>query len=232
MKALLLALLTVGLVAAPARSQEPPAPPAPPAPAAEPPPTPAANLDALQPCGARAARYEGAKGFDVVVTRIGRASVENPLRPLTPEVSQVLQVVIGAKSATAYGPDLTALRRGPASTALEAQLGAAIRWDAALPALPDPLPIVAEDGTPLAALAFRTCIAPPAVAAPPVSARGTRGNGKGNGKGNGNGNAKGDRKGAGKGTAQADGTGKPAPRRDSAPKAPPGFHVPQGAISE
>ncbi len=231
MRALLLTLLTVGLVAGPARSQDAKAPPAmekaPPA-VEQAPPTPAANLDALQPCGARAARYAGAKGFDVVVTRLGRASVANPLRPLTPEVSQVLQVVIAAKPATAYGPDLTALRRGPAPAALEAQLGAPIRWEAALPDLPDPLPIVAEDGTPLASLAFRACIDPPAVAAPPVAARGTRENGNGNGKGN----SKGDRKGAGKGTAQGDGNGKPAPRRESAPKAPPGFHVPQGAISE
>ena len=241
MRTLLLALLAAGLAAAQARAQDVPPPLPAPAPEAEP-ATPAANLDALQPCGARAARYEGAKGFDVAVTRIGRASVANPLRPLTPEISQVLQVVIAAKPATAYGPDLATLRRGPAPAALETQLGAPIRWEAALPALPDPLPVVAEDGTPLASLAFRTCIDPPAVTAPPVAARGTKGNGKRD--------ARGSRKGNATETAPADAAAnpneagkettpaavrrpaKPAPRKDAAPKAPPGFHVPQGAIAE
>ncbi|MCJ2006470.1 hypothetical protein [Methylobacterium sp. J-092] len=259
MRTFLLALLAAGLAAAPAQAQvAPPAPAAPapvPAPAPEPaPPTPAADLAVLQPCGARAARFEGAKGFDVVVTRIGRASIANPLRPLTPETSQVLQVVIAAKPATAYGPDLTALRRGPAPAALETQLGAPIRWENGLPDLPDPLPIVAEDGTPLAALAFRACIDPPAVAAPPVVARGTKGNGQGASKGAGRGNAKGNAKGNAQGNAleagPADGApdpsgagqepakaaarrpAKPAPRKDAAPKVPPGFHVPQGAIAE
>ena len=249
MRTLLLALLAAGLAAAQARAQDVPPPLPAPAPEAEP-ATPAANLDALQPCGARAARYEGAKGFDVAVTRIGRASVANPLRPLTPEISQVLQVVIAAKPATAYGPDLATLRRGPAPAALETQLGAPIRWEAALPALPDPLPIVAEDGTPLASLAFRTCIDPPAVAAPPVAARGTKGNGKRDAKGAEKGAEKGNRKGNPTETAPADGASntneagkettpaavrrpaKPAPRKDAAPKAPPGFHVPQGAIAE
>lgn len=254
MRTFLLALLAAGLAAAPAQAQvAPPVPPAPaaPAPAPEPaPPTPAADLAVLQPCGARAARFEGAKGFDVVVTRIGRASIANPLRPLTPETSQVLQVVIAAKPATAYGPDLTALRRGPAPAALETQLGAPIRWENGLPDLPDPLPIVAEDGTPLAALAFRACIDPPAVAAPPVVARGTKGNGQGAGRGAGRGNAKGNAKGNALEAGPADGApdpsgagqepakaaarrpAKPAPRKDAAPKAPPGFHVPQGAIAE
>ncbi|MCJ2106088.1 hypothetical protein MKK70_12015 [Methylobacterium sp. E-041] len=255
MRTFLLALLAAGLAAAPAQAQvSPPAPAAPapvPAPAPEPAlPTPAADLAVLQPCGARAARFEGAKGFDVVVTRIGRASIANPLRPLTPETSQVLQVVIAAKPATAYGPDLTALRRGPAPAALETQLGAPIRWENGLPDLPDPLPIVAEDGTPLAALAFRACIDPPAVAAPPVVARGTKGNGQGASKGAGRGNAKGNAKGNALEAGPADGApdpsgagqepakaaarrpAKPAPRKDAAPKAPPGFHVPQGAIAE
>ncbi len=255
MRTFLLALLAAGLAAAPAQAQvAPPAPAAPapvPAPAPEPAlPTPAADLAVLQPCGARAARFEGAKGFDVVVTRIGRASIANPLRPLTPETSQVLQVVIAAKPATAYGPDLTALRRGPAPAALETQLGAPIRWENGLPDLPDPLPIVAEDGTPLAALAFRACIDPPAVAAPPVVARGTKGNGQGASKGAGRGNAKGNAKGNALEAGPADGApdpsgagqepakaaarrpAKPAPRKDAAPKAPPGFHVPQGAIAE
>ncbi|WP_375462670.1 hypothetical protein [uncultured Methylobacterium sp.] len=165
-------------------------------------PTPAALVPA-QPCGTRAARYAGERDFEVFVTRLGRASLENPLRPLTPEVTQVLQVTIAGKLATAYGPDLTALRRGAAPAALEAQLGTAIRWEAALPALPDPLAIVAEDGAPLATLAFRDCAEPPAVKAPPAAARKDR---------------------AGPRARAAS-----APK---VPKAPPGFSVPQGAIAE
>ncbi|WP_375457348.1 hypothetical protein [uncultured Methylobacterium sp.] len=212
------AWLAAGLAAGPARAQGVPPPAQAPAAQTLPgqePPTAAANLAALQPCGARAARYEGEKGFGIFVTRIGRVRVDNPLRPLTPEVTQVLQVVIGARPATAYGPDLTTLRRGGAPGALEAQLGAPIRWEAALPDLPDPLAIVAEDGAPLATLAFRACTEAPAVKAPPVAARR---DGKGDGKRN------------------AEGDGKPPPRKGArataAPKAPPGFQVPQGAIAE
>lgn len=188
------ASLAALLAASPARAQGVQAP--------EAPPTPAANLAVVQPCGARAARYAGAKGFALSVTRIGRASVENPLRPLTPEVTQVLQVVIGAKAATAYGPDLAALRRGPAAGALEAQLGAPVRWEAALPDLPDPLAIVADDGTPLATLAFRDCIDAPVVTAAPAASR------------------------DGKSPRRR------APKATAAPKAPPGFQMPQGAIAE
>ena len=162
-------------------------------------PTPAAPVPA-QPCGAKAARYEGENGFGVFVTRLGRATLENPLRPLTPEVTQVLQVTIAGKPATAYGPDLSALRRGGAPAVLQAQLGAPVKWEAALPELPDPLAIVGEDGTPLAALSFRECTDAPAVKAAPEAARRDR---------------------------------KPAPRAaKTAPKAPPGFSVPQGAIAE
>jgi hypothetical protein len=163
-------------------------------------------------CGAQAARYEGDKGFALWVTRKGRAEIENPLRPLTPEVTEILQVTIAGKAATAYGPDLRALRRGPAPGALEAQVGAPIRWEAALTALPDPITIVSEAGELLARLGFRECTeAPPVKAAPEAKAK------TANDK-----DAKAGRR-----------AGKPAAKAErAAPKAPPGFSLPQGAIGE
>jgi hypothetical protein len=191
-------------------------------PAPEPAPVPAAppaGLNAAMPspvCGAQAARYEGDKGFALWVTRKGRAEIENPLRPLTPEVTEILQVTIAGKAATAYGPDLRALRRGPAPGALEAQVGAPIRWEAALPALPDPITIVSEAGETLARLGFRECTeAPPVKAAP--EAKGKEPKGK---------EARAARR-TGEAGAPA---GKPAAK--AAPKAPPGFSLPQGAIGE
>jgi len=171
-------------------------------------------------CGSQAARFEGEKGFEVFVTRVGRAQVENPLRPLTPETTEVLQVAIGGKLATAYGPDLSALRRGGPPGAIEAQLGTTIRWRETLPPLPDPLSIVSEDGRPLARLGFRECTAAPAVKAPPpVAARKE---------------AK---------PARAAKTREAAPKPEgeavpargqakAAPRVPPGFSLPQGAIGE
>lgn len=125
--------------------------------------TPAAGPAAPSACGAQAARYEDGKGFGLVVTRAGEVRIENPLRPLTPELRHVLQVVIAGKVATAYGSDFAALRRGGAPGTVEALLGGPIRWQGALPALPDPIAIVAEDGAALARLSFRACEDPPAV---------------------------------------------------------------------
>ena len=156
---LMLALLAApAALAAPASqppAQVPPAPvaPAPAEPAPAPDPTPAAAPPAEQPCGTRAARYEGGKGFTMVVTRAGQVKTTNPLRPLTPEVNEVLQVVIAGKVATAYGPDFTSLRRGTAPATIEAMLGGPIRWEPSLPTL--------------AQLAFRACEDPPAVKAAP-----------------------------------------------------------------
>ncbi|MFC6747894.1 hypothetical protein ACFQFG_27640 [Methylobacterium persicinum] len=99
-------------------------------------------------CGVQAARYENGKGFSAAVIRAGEVRIVNPLRPLTPEVTQILEVVIGAKRATAYGPDFTSLRRGGAPQAMQAALGGPITWEAALPPLPETLGIVADDGTP------------------------------------------------------------------------------------
>lgn len=214
-----------------AKAETAPAAPAPEARPAEPLRAPAPAIDrapldatfAAPPtiaCGSQAARFEGEKGFEVFVTRVGRAQVENPLRPLTPETTEVLQVAIGGKLATAYGPDLSALRRGGPPGAIEAQLGTAIRWRETLPPLPDPLSIVSEDGRPLARLGFRECTAAPAVKAPPpVAARKE---------------AK---------PARAAKTREAAPKPEgeavpargqakAAPRVPPGFSLPQGAIGE
>ncbi|KST57799.1 hypothetical protein AO398_06885 [Methylobacterium sp. GXS13] len=170
---LMLALLAApAALAAPASqppAQVPPAPVAPalaePAPAPD--PTPAAAPPAEQPCGTRAARYEGGKGFTMVVTRAGQVKTTNPLRPLTPEVNEVLQVVIAGKVATAYGPDFTSLRRGTAPATIEAMLGGPIRWEPSLPTLADPIAIVTEEGSTLAQLTFRACQDAPAVKAAP-----------------------------------------------------------------
>ncbi|MGT2480198.1 hypothetical protein ACU4GR_18215 [Methylobacterium oryzae CBMB20] len=131
-------------------------------------PTPAAGPTLEQPCGTQAARFESAKGFKMVITRAGQVRTTNPLRPLTPEVNEVLQVVIAGKVATAYGPDFATLRRGGAASGIEAMLGSPIHWEPTLPTFPDPIAIVTEEGTPLAQLTFRACEAPPAVKAPKV----------------------------------------------------------------
>lgn len=170
-------------------------------------------------CGAQAARFEGGKGFEVFVTRVGRAQVENPLRPLTPETTEVLLVAIGGKLATAYGPDLSALRRGGPPGAIEAQLGTSIRWQETLPPLPDPLSIVSEDGRPLVRLGFRECTEAPAVKAPPVAAPKE---------------AKPARSAKTREAAPKPEGETPAARGQAraAPKVPPGFSLPQGAIGE
>jgi hypothetical protein len=136
---------------------------------AAPPPPAASRPDLTVACAERAALYEGPNNFSVWVTRTGLIVVENPLRPLTPETSRVLQVVIAGKAATAYGPDLFALRRGGAPAVLEGTVGGTIRWDATPTPLPDTLNIVSEAGQPLAQLAFQACGEAPAVKAPPVA---------------------------------------------------------------
>ncbi|MGU3467347.1 hypothetical protein ACLBXO_21090 [Methylobacterium sp. C33D] len=167
-------------------------------------PAPAAGPTLEQPCGTQAARFESAKGFKMVITRAGQVRTTNPLRPLTPEVNEVLQVVIAGKVATAYGPDFTTLRRGGAASGIEAMLGSPIHWEQALPTFPDPIAIVTEEGTPLAQLTFRACEAPPAVKAPKVP----------------------------KAEARKKAPRHAAPKAAAAPKTPPGFSMPQGAIAE
>lgn len=104
----------------------------------------------------------GPTQLDLWVTRSGTITIDNPLRPLTPDVTRVLQVVIGGKVATAYGPDLLSLRRGAGPAVLEGVIGGAIRWDASLIALPDALPILSDSGEVLAEFAFRACGTAPA----------------------------------------------------------------------
>lgn len=192
----------------------PPAPaPAPVPPAPAPAPMPAANLPGLTvQCEARAALYEGPKDFTLWVTRTGLIVVENPLRPLTPETTRVLQVVIAGKAATAYGPDLYALRRGGSPGGLEAMLGAPIRWDGTPTALPDTLNIVSETGQSLAQLGFRECGEAPAVKAPPVAAKDK---------------AKSKERAKERTKARA---GAAPGTRDSSVRTPPGLNLPQGAI--
>ncbi|GEO98449.1 hypothetical protein [Methylobacterium haplocladii] len=116
----------------------------------------------------QAVQYDGPKGFSLWVTRAGSVTIDNPLRPLTPDVTRVLQLVIGDKLATAYGRDLTALRRGASPAALEGLLGGPIRWGAALGSLPDGFDIVSDAGTPLAQMRFKACGTAPAAKAPPA----------------------------------------------------------------
>lgn len=60
----------------------------------------------------QAVHYQGTKNIELWVTRSGAITLDNPLRPLTPDVTRVLQVVVAGKVATAYGPDFLSLRRG------------------------------------------------------------------------------------------------------------------------
>ena len=120
----------------------------------------------------QAVRYQGEKNLDLWVTRSGRITIDNPLRPLTPDVTRVLQVVVAGKVATAYGPDLLSLRRGASPATLEGTIGGRIQWDASLVTLPDSLLINAETGEPLAELRFRECgTAPSGKLLPPPKAR-------------------------------------------------------------
>ena len=120
----------------------------------------------------QAVRYQGEKNLDLWVTRSGRITIDNPLRPLTPDVTRVLQVVVAGKVATAYGPDLLSLRRGASPATLEGTIGGRIQWDASLVTLPDSLPINTETGEPLAELRFRECsTAPSGKLLPPPKAR-------------------------------------------------------------
>lgn len=113
--------------------------------------------------------YDGPQDFSMWVTRSGIVRIDNPLRPLTPEVTRVLQLVIAGKIATAYGPDYTALRRGGAPALVEGALGGPIRWEAKLGNLPDSLDIISDSGDPLAQMRFKECGTAPAAKALPVA---------------------------------------------------------------
>ncbi len=173
---------------------------------------PPAPTLAAQACGEQAARYENGKGFSFVVIRSGETRVENPLRPLTPDVNRVLEVVIGTKRATAYGPDFASLRRGGTPSAVQALLGSPIKWEAKVPALPDTLGIVAEDGAPIADLTFKLCEAPPAIAPEPPPQAAKKGSPR-----------------KAQGTKAAEGGAKAGAKPA---KTPQGFSIPQGAVAE
>ncbi|AWN48453.1 hypothetical protein DK419_20565 [Methylobacterium terrae] len=207
-------------------------------------PARAAGEDAAPTCPtAQAPEFAGGKGFRLWVTRQGTMTLTNPLRPLSPETVQVLQVVIRNKLATAYGPDLSGLRRGPAPAALEAQNGAAIQWAGGFEGLPQTLRILADDGGQvLAELKFEACGDAPKVAEPKPAPTARKGGAA----------RKGDAKAAPKTeAAQGDGaaTGsaeagqakaaapRPRPKREKAAapdagpaRTPGGLMLPQGAI--
>lgn len=164
--------------AGPARTPAPASRPAPEAPTPPANPIPAAGsaMNFATPpvvCEpGQAVHYQGAKNAELWVTRSGTITIDNPLRPLTPDVTRVLQVVVGSKVATAYGPDVLSLRRGGSPATLEGTIGGRIQWDASLLALPDSLPINTETGQPLAELRFHECgTAPSAKLLPPPKAR-------------------------------------------------------------
>ncbi|WP_284211928.1 hypothetical protein, partial [Methylobacterium brachythecii] len=133
------------------------------------PPTPAAVSGPPVACDpGQSVLYDGPKEFSVWVTRTGAVTVDNPLRPLTPDVTRVVQLVIGDKIATAYGRDLASLRRGASPAALESLLGGPVRWDAQLGTLPDSFEIVSDANAPLAQMRFKECGTAPAAKAAPV----------------------------------------------------------------
>lgn len=190
----------------------------------------AAPLVACDP--GQAVQYDGPKAFSLWVTRAGSVTIDNPLRPLTPDVTRVLQLVIGDKLATAYGRDLTALRRGASPAALEGLLGGPIRWQATLGSLPDGFDIVSDAGMPLAPMRFKECGTAPVAKAPPAPVARKEGRSR-----------------ASKKATAADQAGSPpltSPVRPpaslgaSSPGGPPlraappqrQFNLPQGAISE
>lgn len=170
---------------------------------------PPPNLTVL--CEGKPARYAAETGVSIWVIRSGLVSAENPLRPLTPETTRVLQVVVGDRGATTYGPDLAALRRGGTPKALEATLGGAIRWDEVLTLLPDTLNLVSEANEALARLPFKECSEAPAVKPEPVRAK-----------------PKPDAKPQAKPRKPAGSDGETA--GNAAPKAPKGLSLPQGAL--
>lgn len=125
-----------------------------------PPPPPVAASPVICDAG-QSVLYDGPKDFSFWVTRSGSITIDNPLRPLTPDVTQVLQLVIDGKVATVYGADLQGLRRGAGPRGLEALIGGPIKWDAKLVTLLDPLEIFDDAGRGLATMRFKECGAAP-----------------------------------------------------------------------
>jgi hypothetical protein len=204
---------------------------------------------AVEPCDGQAARFESEKGFALSVIRVGEVRITNALRPLTPDVTQVLEVVIAGKRATAYGPDFGSLRRGGPPRAMQALLGGPIQWEATLPSLPGFLGIVTDDGSPLADLTFKGCEAPPAAAPepPPVAEKkgarpkGTKGAAKAGAQNSAQDGSPQEAVLSGAEATGGAGKSRPKPVREAAPqpggkppapKTPSGFSLPQGALPE
>jgi hypothetical protein len=109
-------------------------------------------------CGRKAAVYTGDKGFRLLVRRTGRATEENPLRPLSKENVLVLEVLIAGKPATAYGPDFLRMLRGGSADELQKILGQPITWDATNDVIPEIIQIVSEDTSQvLTQVRFKEC---------------------------------------------------------------------------
>jgi hypothetical protein len=103
----------------------------------------------------------GEKGFQMWVTRKGRSSGQNPLKPTASEAALVLQVAIAGKVATAYGPDFATMLRGGPPQQLE-EITGPITWEPRADGLPETIQIVSETGPEvLARLKFKQCADPP-----------------------------------------------------------------------
>lgn len=123
-------------------------------------------------CTGTSAVFSDGKAFRLWVVRRGAMIVSDALRPLSRDEIVVLQIVVNGRVATAFGPDLSRLRRGGPPAALEEEQGGSITWDPGIDSLPPALRIVAEDGRVVfERLAFSGCEEAPAGRVPvPVAA--------------------------------------------------------------
>jgi hypothetical protein len=113
-------------------------------------------------CGTHGAVYWAGSGPEVQVVRRGTMDQHNPLRPAPDPPAVVLQVSIGGKTATAYGPSFESMHRAGPPQQLEEESGSRIKWDSNLDGLPSTFQIVAEDGPEIIArLQFQKCAPPP-----------------------------------------------------------------------
>jgi hypothetical protein len=110
-------------------------------------------------CVGSSAIYWAGSGPRVHVLRRGAVSEQKPLEPKSvPRESVVLEVLINAKAATAFGPSFDEMRRGGPPRQLEEETGSPIRWSSDLAGLPLTLKIIAEDGPQVVArLGFEGC---------------------------------------------------------------------------
>lgn len=122
-------------------------------------------------CQGRAGLYAG-NGLKIWVVRTGSLTWENPLRPLTPEKTLVLQVSVNGRLGTAYGPDHEHLRQGASTRWLEEETGGSVRWEDGNRSLPSAIRVVAEDGTVLLGpLEWQSCGDAPRASEPAAGAR-------------------------------------------------------------